>query len=274
MQLGQTSSASSDTRRLVVGLAETSADIRAAQRLRWKVFVEEQGARIQTPLAGHDIDALDSFCQHLIVKDATTGDIVGTYRLLTAEAARQAGGYYCANEFAMPHELLGRGRLLEIGRSCVLPGYRSGGTIALLWAGLAELLVASGHDTLIGCASIPLRPNRAAAVGLALKIAREHRVPGGVAAVPRHPFPAVECADETAIPVPPLLKGYLRSGALICGEPCWDPEFDCADLLVYLGIEQITSRYARRFLPKAEAPPRPAAFDVHCGIDGITRSAN
>lgn len=238
------------TARCSLRLAATRDEIRQAQRLRWMVFAEEQGAQLDTPEPGFDIDGLDDYCQHLIVT-AASGAVIGTYRLLTADAARRAGGYYSEGEFDLGGLLRSDRKLLEIGRSCVLPQYRTGATIALLWSGIAGYLVASGHDALIGCASIPLKQAPAAGAFLARSLARSHAAPAELGVVPRQCLPFGSDAQDVSMPVPPLLKGYLRSGAVVCGEPCWDPDFDCADLFLYLGIDQLTGRYARRFLPEA-----------------------
>lgn len=236
--------------RLAVRIASTRQEIRSAQRLRWHVFAGEQGARLASPEPGLDIDDLDEHCEHLVALDR--GRVVGTYRMLTAEAAQRAGGYYSQREFDLGgFDCQGR-RLLEIGRSCVLPAYRTGATIALLWSGLIAFLTASRHDAMIGCASIPLGAEGAGGGGaqLAHALARAHAAPGHLRVSPRLALarPVSDCAPA---PLPPLLKGYLRSGALVCGEPCWDPDFNCADLLLYLGVEQISTRYARRFLAPA-----------------------
>jgi putative hemolysin len=238
------------TTRLSVRLARSQEEVREAQQLRWQVFVDEQGAFIESPLFGYDIDDLDRHCEHLIAIDDRCGSVVGTYRLLTAEAACQAGGYYSEHEFDLAALKRPGVRLLELGRSCVLPPYRTGATIALLWAGLADFLVASRHDALIGCASIPLKCSAAAGSRLAYDLCRAHRAPDELRVTPRQPLPLRD-APSTGQPasIPPLLKGYLRSGAVVCGEPCWDPDFDCADLLLHLSVDRIAGRYARRFLP-------------------------
>lgn len=264
MQLDPFPQQVSAARRFSIGMARHADDVRAAQRLRWNVFVDEQGASIETPEPGYDIDDLDPFCEHLIVKDVARDTVIGTYRLLTTEAARRAGGYYSEREFDISAVLDRDVRLLEIGRSCVMSGYRTGATIALLWSGLAEFLIASGHHALIGCASIPLRPDAAAGAHLAHYLCEAHRSPEGLRVVPRRALPPALGASLAPISLPPLLKGYLRSGAVICGAPCWDPEFDCADVFVHLGIEQLSSRYARRFLPEVgssrSAPHRTPAI--------------
>lgn len=238
------------TGRCSLRLARTPEEIRQAQRLRWKVFAEEQGARLDTPVPGFDIDDLDEHCQHLIVTSGT-GAVIGTYRLLTDEAARRAGGYYSEREFDLGGLLSSGRKLLEVGRSCVLPEYRTGATIALLWSGIADFLVSSGHDALIGCASIPLMDAPAAGAYLARSLAQSHPAPAEIGVVPRNRLPFASDAHGVSMPVPPLLKGYLRSGALVCGEPCWDPDFNCADLFLYLSIDQMAGRYARRFMPDA-----------------------
>lgn len=233
-------------------LARTHEEVRQAQRLRWMVFAEEQGAQLDTPEPGFDIDRLDAHCQHLIVTTAA-GNVIGTYRMLTSDAAQSAGGYYSEAEFDVGALVASDRKLLEIGRSCVLPEYRTGATIALLWSGIAEYLMASGHDALIGCASIPLAASSTAGAYLARFLAEAHPAPADLGVVPRRRLPFASDAPDTPMSVPPLLKGYLRSGAVVCGEPCWDPDFNCADLFLYLGIDQLAGRYARRFLPTAEA---------------------
>lgn len=239
--------------RYAVRLAACDGDVEAAQRLRWSIFVEEQGAQIDSVAQGLDVDEFDRHCDHLIVTDLETGCVVGTYRLLTADAARRCGAYYSESEFDLSG-LLGSGqRLLELGRSCVHSDYRSGLIISLLWSGLAAYFVRSRHDGLIGCASVPLRGQEPAGAALAHQLARAHAAPVHLRAPPRRPLPLRDSAGFEPAAVPPLVKGYLRAGALVCGAPCWDPDFGCADLLLHLDAARITHRYTHRFLPAAGA---------------------
>ena len=249
MQIEEATSVIARPARTLVRLAETETEIRAAQQLRWQVFVEEQGARISTITPGYDIDDLDRYCHHLIAVDPRTSGVVGTYRLLTAEAARRAGGYYSEREFELSSLLQPGQRLLELGRSCVLPQYRTGATIAMLWSALADFAIASRHDALIGCASIGLSPDAEAGAALARRLSREHAAPLPLRAVPRIALPTHEGVDSAHAVIPPLIKGYLRSGAVVCGEPYWDRDFNCADLLIHLSLDRIAGRYARKFLP-------------------------
>ena len=140
-------------RNLHVGLANSETEILEAQKLRYRVFADEMGARLPTRSPGVDRDLYDPFCEHLIVRDEAAGRIVGTYRILSPAAARKVGGYYSENEFDLTRLQNLRSRLVEIGRSCIDADYRSGAVIALLWSGLARYMQENGYDYLIGCAS-------------------------------------------------------------------------------------------------------------------------
>ena len=144
-------------RNLHVGLATCETEILEAQKLRYRVFADEMGARLATRTPGVDRDIYDPFCEHLIVRDEAAGRIVGTYRILSPAAARKVGGYYSENEFDLTRLQHLRGRMVEIGRSCIDADYRSGAVIALLWSGLARYMQENGYDHLIGCAKSTLR---------------------------------------------------------------------------------------------------------------------
>ncbi len=246
--------------RLEVVLARSDDDVRDAQRLRWQVFHDEQGAVLQSPEHGLDIDRLDDHCEHLLVRDVGTDRVVGTYRLLTADAARRAGGYYSEQEFVFEGNWIHAERCLELGRSCVHADHRSGAVIALLWSGLSAFLMRTGHTSLIGCASIPISEDSSAGAALAHALARSHAGPSKFHVAPRRSLrlptdsPSGVGSGSGSGEVPPLLKGYLRSGASVCGAPYWDPAFGCADLLLRLDVRAIEARYARRFFNASPAP--------------------
>jgi len=234
---------------LSVGLASSDEDVAAAQRLRWQIFTEEQGVDLQSSVPGIDADALDPFCDHLVVKQISTGSVVGTCRLLTAENARRHGGYYSEREFDFGSLLTGARRLLELGRSCVHREHRNGGTISLLWSGIAAYQLQARHDAIIGCASIPLGCQPAENAALAHRLAAKSS-PGELRVVPRRELP-VQPGDQdrhALVAIPPLIKGYLRCGAIVCGPPYWDEHFNTADLFMYLSVDRIEARYARHFL--------------------------
>jgi putative hemolysin len=240
---------------LTVGLARTPHEIDEAKRLRYRVFAGELGARLPTRTPGLDHDLYDPYCDHLIVRDEASGEVVGTYRILSPQNAKRVGGYYSENEFDLTRLQHLRPRLVEIGRSCVHADYRSGATIALLWAGLARYMQAGGHDYLIGCASISMADGGHHAASLYNRLGAqmsplEYRV------FPRCPLPVAALAGDLPEaqqpPVPPLIKGYLRAGAWICGAPAWDPDFNTADLPVLLPMSRLDDRYARHFMGKKD----------------------
>ena len=239
----------SPARPLSVAAAHSDEDIRAAQRLRYTVFAEEMGARLHNRAPGLDHDRLDDYCQHLIVRDGR-GQVVGCTRILTADAARRAGGFYSQGEFDLAPVLALPGQIMEIGRTCVHPDHRNGATIGTLWSGLAAFIAEHDIDYLIGCASIPLGEDGGAARALYAELAQRHLVPEPLRVQPRLPLPRHDGVAHPVGPMPPLLKAYLRLGARIGGEPCLDLDFKVADVFILLSTPHIERRYARHFLDR------------------------
>jgi len=235
-----------------VALARSDDEVREAQRLRHKVFVEELGARLQTRTPGHDIDLYDAFCDHLIVRESDGDRIVGTYRILSPDAARRVGSYYSENEFYINRLQNLRSRMVEVGRSCIHPDYRSGAVITLLWAGLADYMVSNNHEYLMGCASIGMADGGHNAANLFAQLDPAHMAPAEYRTFPQHGLPFERLANGQPALVPPLIKGYLRVGAWVCCEPAWDPDFNTADLLLLLPMSRMNPRYMRHFLKPAE----------------------
>jgi len=238
--------------RLHVGLAQCESEIREAQRLRYRIFAEELGARLPTRMPGIDIDLYDPYCEHLIVRDEANGRIVGTYRILSPQSAKRTGGYYSENEFDLTRLQLLRQGMVEIGRSCIDPDYRTGGTIALLWSGLAHYMTQGGYRTLIGCASIGMGDGGHVAANLYRRLG-EHMAPPEYRVFPRHPLPVEQLFNGQPAELPPLIKGYLRAGAYVGGEPAWDPDFNTADLLIMMPMARVDERYARHFIERKAA---------------------
>ena len=236
-----------------VALARSEEEVREAQRLRYKVFVEELGAHVKTRLPGHDIDHFDPFCEHLIVRESHADRIVGTYRILSPDAARRVGSYYSESEFYINRLQNLRSRMVEVGRSCIDPDYRSGAVITLLWAGLAEYMVRNNYEYLMGCASIGMADGGHNAANLFKQIDPVHMAPAEYRVFPRHGLPFERLANNLPALVPPLIKGYLRAGAWVCGEPAWDPDFNTADLLIMLTMSRVDNRYARHFVERQHA---------------------
>jgi len=235
---------------LVVSLARTEDDVRAAQRLRWQVFVEELGATVESEEHGLDADRFDAHCDHLLVRESATGDVVGTYRMLPPERTARAGGLYAETEFHLKR-LLGLDGLVEIGRACVRADHRTGVEISLLWTGLLRYLLDGGHEFVMGCASIAISDDMAGAAALCRRLALEYGSPPEWRVFPRRPLPCDPALAVCEAPLPPLLKGYLRLGAYVCGEPSWDPAFRTADVLLLLPLERLSQRHAARLLRAA-----------------------
>jgi len=233
-----------------VSLAESEADVRAAQHLRWAVFAEEMGARLSSPQPGWDIDEYDAHCSHLLVRDLRTDEVVGTYRMLGPDAARRMGGSYTDQIFDLSRLKEVRGRTVELGRSCVHADYRHGGVIMLLWMGVAEYMLRYRHDFLVGCASIQVGEGRHDAASIWRCVGVKHLSPPAWRVVPRRPLPlpVQTQPDPGTFRLPPLVKGYLRAGAYVCGEPAWDADFHAADLPMLLPLDRLNPVYARHFL--------------------------
>lgn len=232
---------------LHVGLAHTEHEILEAQRLRYQVFGEELGARLPSRDEGIDRDIFDPHCDHLIVRDENTAQVVGTYRLLPPEAARKVGSYYSDTEFDLTRLQHLRRRMVEVGRSCIHPDYRSGAVIQLLWGGIARYMSQGGYTHLIGCASIGMQDGGHAAASLYRQL-ENHLAPPEYRVFPRCALPLEKLNDQVAAEMPPLIKGYLRAGSYVCGAPAWDADFNTADLLILLPLVKVEGRYARHFL--------------------------
>lgn len=242
--------AGNDASRLVAQVTTSRRDILAAQRLRYRVFTEEYGATFEG-FAGIDRDRYDRHCRHVVVKDTLTGQVIAYTRLLTGDRARKSGGWYSAGEFEMDMVESLPGNVLEIGRTCVHPDYRNGAAIGVLWAQVARLLLQENHRFLIGCASIALTDPGADAMlaELSGRVTRDERF----RVTPRVPVPPARTAHDAtahaaAVKLPPLLRTYLSMGAVVCGEPCLDAEFNCTDVFILVDVSAIPARYVRHFM--------------------------
>ena len=234
--------------RYQVRFAQGESEVRAAQKLRYEVFAEEFGAQLDAGGSGIDADYYDPYCEHLIVRDETAGRIVGTYRVLAPAAAKRVGSYYSENEFYLTRLAQLRPQLVEIGRSCIAADHRHGTVIALLWMKLAEYMTRNDYRYLIGCASVPMHDGGHNAANLFTQLSASHMAPDDYRAMPRAPLPYDRLANGQQAEVPPLIKGYLRAGAWVCGEPAWDPYFNSADLLLLLPMARLAARYQKHFM--------------------------
>jgi putative hemolysin len=171
--------------------------------------------------------------------------VVGTYRILPPERVAQVGRYYSEGEFDLSRLRHLRPATVEVGRSCVHPDYRTGGAINHLWSALARYMDTRGYDYLIGCASIPMTDGGHAAASIYAELAERHLSPLEYRVTPHHRLPLESLEIQANNDIPPLIKGYVRLGSWICGEPAWDREFNSADLLMLLPLSRIQPRYLK-----------------------------
>ncbi len=239
-----------------VRLARDEEDLAAAQRLRFEVFNRELKLGLAGSFAaGLDQDAFDRYCDHLLVVNPRDERVVGTYRLLPCDRV-PSFGYYSETEFQLENVKRAGGRLLELGRSCVAPGHRSGRVIQMLFGGIAPYAQARGSETLMGCASV--RGNDLDELrGIFSFLHRFHGADARFRVRPRRGFdlPGIEIPveiDGTEIvrKLPPLFRGYLRLGAKVCGPPVFDRQFGTTDFFIILPVREIAQRYGRRFFPR------------------------
>ena len=251
---------------LEVRLAQTAAEVRQAQKLRYRVFYKE-GSAIPNParlFARRDIDGYDAICDHLLVVDHAARDrtalnrpaVVGTYRLLRQPLAEEYGGFYTAGEFDISALVARHSRLqfLELGRSCVLSPYRNKRTVELLWYGIHAYILQNHCDVMFGCASLDgTNPTR-----LALPLSFLHHYaaapePWRATALPERYVEMNRMSKEAIDPkmalraLPPLIKGYLRLGAYIGDGAVIDYEFGTTDVLIVLPVSAIKQRYFEHF---------------------------
>jgi putative hemolysin len=241
--------------RLDARWAKTDAEVALAQKLRYQVFVEEMGARLIPPKGtpeGLDADVFDPYCEHLLVfahvADADEPLLVGTYRVLTFDASRRTGGFYSDTEFDLTRLRPLRPRMLELGRSCVHPDWRHGGTIMTLWAALAAFMQSNGLDVMVGCASVSMRDGGHMAASLWNQLRQTHLAPIEWQVRPRLALPVDDLRQDLPVQPPALIKGYLRCGAKVLGPPAWDPDFNTADLPLLMRLEDLPARYRRHFM--------------------------
>ncbi|MCS4295050.1 putative hemolysin [Comamonas sp. BIGb0152] len=226
-------------------------EVREAQRLRHQIFAGEMGAQLQTSLEGHDVDGFDDYCEHLLVRQGQSKQVIGTYRLLTPAQALRAGRTYSDGEFDLSAIDALRPRMVELGRSCVHPDYRQGGVIMALWGALASFMLRNKLDVMMGCASIPMWHNGIVSGDAAASIWRQLLAKGQISqdysVVPHLPLPLAQLNDHVDVEPPALIKGYLRVGTEVIGAPAWDPDFNTADLPMLMQLDRLPARYRKHF---------------------------
>jgi putative hemolysin len=248
MKIQQPKQQARPEKKLTGFIANTEALITEAQALRYRVFAQEMGATLKSGQEGLDYDEFDTYCDHLVVYDNVNAKIVGYTRLLNQDQTQRLGRFYSQSEFKLDKVLALPGRFLEIGRTCVDPDYRGGAVLTTLWSALVQYALEGKFNYLLGCASITPGPSGFAVDAVYRNIDPQNIASAELQVQPLIPVPkALRCQrDESGIP--PLLKAYLRLGALVCGEPYWDEDFNCMDLFILLPLDQLQERYSKHYM--------------------------
>ena len=250
---------------LEVRLAVTPAEIEAAQRLRFDIFYREMSAQASPEMeaADRDFDDYDPICQHLLVVDTAQDKVIATYRLMREDAAeRSPKGFYTAGEYDISAMLKARKgqRLLELGRSCVLKAYRTGPTMQLLWRGLLVYLIKHDIELMFGCASLPGTDPKTLALELSylyhFHLAPEHErvraLPDRYVAMNVMPKEAIDEAEALRA-LPPLVTGYVRTGAKIGDGAVIDHQFGTTDVFIYFPVASVNPRWISHLKKKTAA---------------------
>lgn len=239
--------------------AESEAEVRAAQRLRYAIFANEMGACL-TPSpgieAGYDADRFDAYCDHLLVHvvdplEKEPARLVGTYRVLRPDGAHRAGGYYTETEFDLSPLQALLPSAVEVGRACVDAEWRAGGVIMALWSELGSYMLRHRLDTMFGCASIGVADGGIQARRIWRHVSCSHLASPEWHLRPLRPLERLDELTGDAFrsrDLPPLLKGYVRCGAKVIGPPSLDPQFNTADLPIMLRLDDLSERYRKQFL--------------------------
>jgi putative hemolysin len=243
-----------------VRLAESDADIDAAQALRYKIFYEKLGAQPLPELAcrRRDADHFDDGCDHLLVLDHSRGvdadTVVGTYRLIRRDVAARLGGFYSANEFDISPLVVHPGEILELGRSCVDPAYRQRAAMQLLWSGIAAYVFHYNIALMFGCASLPGTDPDALAMPLSY-LHHHYRAPPALRPRARAERYVDMCrldrcaidATRAVAALPPLIKGYLRLGGFVGDGAVVDEQFNTIDVCILVKTDLVAEKYSRHY---------------------------
>lgn len=244
-----------------VRLAVSPEEVDAAQALRFRVFYTEGGATASPETAAfeRDRDDFDAVCDHLLVIDHARGrspseTIVGTYRLMRREHAEKVGRFYTSAEYDISRILAIPGPILELGRSCTDPTYRTRSTMQLLWQGIAQYVFSNGIEMMFGCASLSGVDPEALALELSY-LHHFHSAPEEFRprALP-HLYTAMDLMPKDSVSpkqalnaLPPLVKGYLRLGGFVGDGAVVDRQFNTTDVCVMVKTDLVTDKYFRHY---------------------------
>jgi putative hemolysin len=253
---------------LELRVAESVAEIEAAQALRYRVFYEELSAQPTPEMSAvrRDFDSFDPYCDHLIIIDRDKGEgaagIIATYRLMRREQASRRGQFYSIDEFDIAPLVNYRGGILELGRSCVDPAYRTKAAMQLMWKGIADYILHYKIGVLFGCASFPGTDPAEHKMALSY-LHHRHLAPAEYRPralperyVPMNMMPIEEINEKRAfMALPPLIKGYLRLGGFVGDGAVIDPQFGTVDVSVIVVHDLIADKYTKHYHDQSAGKP-------------------
>jgi putative hemolysin len=258
----ETDSVAANAPRYTLLLSTDPSLIDAAQRLRHQVFTSEPGFELSgAGLDGRDADRFDEYCDHLLVREDTSGDLVGCYRMLPPPGAIAAGGLYTATEFDVRALDRLRPSLVEMGRAVVRDDHRNGAVVLLMWAGILAYLDRCGYAYVTGCVSVPVKGDPDEEPGTQIRGVRDFVRRRHASDFLVHPYRPVvvdgrgldDIDPPARLAVPALMRGYLRLGARVCGDPAYDPDFGVGDFPALLDKRQADVRYLKRLRSVSQA---------------------
>lgn len=248
--------------KVAVRLAKSGDEVIAAQKLRYTIFYEEYKAKATDTIKSErrDFDRYDDVAQHLVAIDSTIDSdkpedrIIGTYRLINEAGAKACGQFYSSDEYDLTPLLQSGKSLLELGRSCILPAYRTRPVLQLLWQAIANYVMDHNIDIMFGCASLHGTDIEALAAPLSY-LYHNHTAPKDLCPravdgryvdmnlIAKDDLPAREAFKN----LPPLIKGYIRAGANIGDGAVIDHQFNTTDVCIVMPTTQLAERYRNHY---------------------------
>ncbi len=230
---------------LIAYITDDPEDIAKSQALRYQVFGLEAERKVNV-IDGLESDDYDPYCKHLVVKNTTDNSIVGYYRLIVAETVKHTKTWYSEHEFDLTNIKPILNSAIECGRACIHKDYRTGSAMMLLWAKLYQFMAENNYKYFMGCASSSMDDGGYEASNLYNHLIKKYKSPDEFWVKTLSPID-LTLKNDVPVIVPPLLKGYIKLGGYICGEPSWDKDWNTADLFIIVALDKINPKYLRHF---------------------------
>lgn len=230
-----------------VSWASSVEDIEQVQKFRYRVFCEEYTPKFPQAEQGLDVDVFDAHCDHLLLTDHRSNQIVGSYRVIPPSVAQRIGHLYCESLFDLSPLAHIRHSIVEIDRSCIDKPYRNGSTILLMWKMIFAYVQQHKFEYIMGCSSQSIDDGGQAVFALNERLKKHHHFSSEFEIKALKPVELDASQGTKRVAIPPILKGYLNLGAKVCSEPAYDALFNTADYLTLLRVSEMKTNYLNRF---------------------------